>query len=340
MNLPGISIVVPSFNQGQYLEETLLSIITQEYPNLELFVVDGGSRDNSVDIIKKYAGQITWWISEKDSGQSEAINKGFTKASGEIISWLCSDDLYTPGTLHKVAEYFTAAPGDTGLVHGGTALFRGQEEVRTDWGYPEPMLERNLAGMAFSQPSAFFRKKYLDMIGGRVNESLHYGMDYDLYCRLACVCRFLPVPDIFSRYRLHQQSKSLAEQDRFIDDWHRTFVNLCKNLDWHDQLRELELSGMIEKEILSWYQPFSFQPEQQMLNRADKKKILFYTYCYTLRAWYKSGLFKKAGRLARMIRDNYPENWWQEEKGIATIMSRVFYPPVLIRLARKLKSSL
>ena len=106
MNFPKISIVIPSYNQGQFLEETILSIINQQYPNLELFVVDGGSNDNSVDIIKKYKSHISWWVSEKDKGQSEAINKGFARASGEIISWLCSDDLLTQDSLKVVSTHF------------------------------------------------------------------------------------------------------------------------------------------------------------------------------------------------------------------------------------------
>src|SRR5688572_23620138 len=116
---PRISIVTPSYNQGIFLEETLRSILLQNYADLELIVIDGGSKDNSVEIIKKYEPWITYWISEKDNGQSDAINKGFKKASGEIVAWINSDDLLTPGSLHKVAEYFTALPETTGLIHGG-----------------------------------------------------------------------------------------------------------------------------------------------------------------------------------------------------------------------------
>jgi len=101
---PKISIITPSFNQGKYLEETIFSVLGQNYPNLEYIIIDGGSTDNSVDIIKKYENQLTYWISEPDNGQSHAINKGFMKATGGILAWLNSDDMYLPGVLDYVAK--------------------------------------------------------------------------------------------------------------------------------------------------------------------------------------------------------------------------------------------
>ena len=104
--IPKISIITPSFNQGKFLEETILSVINQDYPDLEYIIIDGGSSDNSVEIIKKYEKYLTYWISEKDSGQSSAINKGLKKISGELVAWINSDDLYCPNVFSKIAEYF------------------------------------------------------------------------------------------------------------------------------------------------------------------------------------------------------------------------------------------
>ncbi|TAL43218.1 MAG: glycosyltransferase, partial [Chitinophagaceae bacterium] len=306
MNFPKISIVVPSYNQGQYLQETLDSIINQQYPGLELFVADGGSTDDSIDIIRKYENHINWWVSEKDRGQSDAINKGLRKVTGDIVTWINSDDMLTPGSLKKVADYFSKQPADVGLIHGGTTLFKSGKEILNDWGYKNPSLERNLAGMAFSQPSAFFLKKYLDKVGGQVNEQLHYGMDYDLFSRLTCVCRFISVKDIFSKYRLHDNSKSVTEQHRFIDDWNKTFVNLCRNLGWTEVVEEMKSTGAVEEGVFNYQYSFNFLPDKNIINAADRTKILFYHFCYILKALYWNDQMDKARTLLKYLRVHYP----------------------------------
>jgi glycosyltransferase involved in cell wall biosynthesis len=189
MNFPRISIVIPSYNQGQFLEETILSITDQQYPDLELFVVDGGSADNSIDIIKKYEHHLAWWVSEKDKGQSEAINKGLKKATGEIVSWVNSDDLLMPGSLQVISSTFTSATGQVGLIHGGAIVFDEDKIKETRLTYQSPNKEAYLAGMVFPQPAAFFRKSIVDKVG-YLNDQLHYGMDYDFFMRLALVSDF------------------------------------------------------------------------------------------------------------------------------------------------------
>ena len=339
MGFPKISIVVPSYNQGQYLEETLLSVINQGYPELELFVADGGSTDNSVEIIKKHEQHITWWVSEKDKGQSEAINKGMKRATGEILNWICSDDLLTEGSLFKVAEYFSNLSEDTGLIHGGTVLFNEKKVIKNDWGYPHPSLERNLAGIAFSQPSAFISKKYFDLVGGQVNEELHYGMDYDLYSRLACVSKFVPVKDIFSKYRLHASSKSIADQEKFIGDWSLVFISLCKNLKWDELLSEIKNAGVLNDQTLSYNSLFPFQANEEIIKNADRKKILFYHFCYILKASYLSGEREKARRLSTIIKQQYPQRWIDDEKYISQILTRLKLPEPLLKILIGIKKT-
>jgi glycosyltransferase involved in cell wall biosynthesis len=335
MNSPKISIVIPSYNQGQYLEETILSVADQQYPNLELFVVDGGSMDNSVDVIKKYEHCITWWVSEKDKGQSDAINKGLRKATGEIITWINSDDLLTPGSLHKVASHFSDVPGSTGLIHGGVIVFKEDREVETRFTYLPPCLESYLSGMAFSQPSAFFRKRYLDVVGFLDNE-LHYGMDYDLFMRLSLVCNFHPVRDVFSRYRLHDQSKSVAENYRFMGDWKKIFVSLCKNLSWNEELELLKKTGLYTDE-LDYGRSFSFKPEEAIISSVNRKKTTCFHLGHVLRDLYWSSRNKEAKELMRIMHQNFPQDWINEDTRLSVIIAKLKLPGFAIWSLRKLK---
>lgn len=240
--LPRISIITPSFNQGQFLEDTIASVLEQNYPALEYIVIDGGSSDNSLEIIKRYEREITFWLSEPDGGQSEAINKGLRRATGEIVSWLNSDDVYLPNTLQTVAKYFDQ-PG-VALVHGKTILFgegRG-EEVK---GASEPDLKvQYLAKIPFPQPSSFFRGRVL-LEQGYLDESLHYMMDYDLLVRIALNYELLSVEEILSRYRLHQGCKTLSSQINQAKAAARVFSRLLRSFDFTEQvIRDMEELGL------------------------------------------------------------------------------------------------
>lgn len=187
--LPRISIITPSYNQGQYLEETIRSIILQNYPHLEYIIIDGGSTDNTVDIIKKYEPWVSYWVSEPDRGQTHAINKGIARATGDILAYLNSDDYYLPGTLLKVAEYFSQCP-ETDLLHGRCRYVNVQgdkigeqlgsiqsfNEIIDLWGVW--WRERQLV-----QPEVFWSRRITDRIG-LLCEDLNYVMDYEYWCRI------------------------------------------------------------------------------------------------------------------------------------------------------------
>lgn len=201
-----ISIVTPSFNQAAFLEATLQSLLAQDYPRLEIIVIDGGSRDGSVDIIQRYAEHLAHWESEPDRGQSHALNKGFRRVTGEIWGWLNSDDLLEKDALRKVAAVFAARP-EVGVVYGDSVyVAEDGETVVTPFPGEAYAYVRHLAHRFIAQPSCFFRTA---MVPPQVREDLHYSMDYDLWLRLARQgVQFYYLPERLSRYRLHSDSKS------------------------------------------------------------------------------------------------------------------------------------
>jgi glycosyltransferase involved in cell wall biosynthesis len=211
---PRISIVTPSFNQGQFIEETIRSVLLQGYPNLEFIIMDGGSTDNTVEIIKKYEPWITYWVSEKDRGQCHAINKGFARATGDILAWLCSDDVYASGALHKIAEIIgnqkmAVAIGDSIITHGPDSL-----EGKLDRRRP------SFAAMAYNirtlaQPSVFWTSD-LWRIAGPLNEELYFMMDYDLWLRMMPAARSVAYVDsVLSYQRSQPQQKSNVNHPLF-----------------------------------------------------------------------------------------------------------------------------
>jgi glycosyltransferase involved in cell wall biosynthesis len=239
---PRISVITPSFNQGRFLEQTILSVLDQDYPNLEYIVIDGGSSDDSPEIIQRYQSRLAFWISEADSGQSEAINKGFRRATGDIVTWLNSDDLYLPGALQTAAKYF--ADPEVSLVHGKTIMFGAglPDEIR---GASETDLQiQYLAKIPFPQPSSFFRRQVL-LEYGYLDESLHYMMDYDLLLRIALNHEIKRVDDIFSRYRLHPGCKTLTDQIEQARFAARVFSKLLRSFDFSgDMIKQISDLGL------------------------------------------------------------------------------------------------
>ncbi|MEW5868457.1 MAG: glycosyltransferase family 2 protein [Chloroflexota bacterium] len=204
---PQVSIVTPSYNQGQYLEETIRSVLFQGYPNLEYIIIDGGSTDGSVEIIHKYEPWLAYWISESDQGQGDALRKGFDQASGEIFAWLNSDDTYLPGCLAKTALAFQE-DHTIGVVFGEClytdAANKGLRRYGTMDISPTNLLHR---GNPIAQPASFFLQKTYRSIGG-LNSSSNV-MDYDLWLRLSLRTKFKRIPDLLATYRLWENSKTV-----------------------------------------------------------------------------------------------------------------------------------
>jgi glycosyltransferase involved in cell wall biosynthesis len=216
-NLPKISIITPSFNQGPYIEETIRSILLQGYPNLEFIVMDGGSTDETVEILKKYDRFISFWTSQRDAGQSDAINQGIERATGDIFNWINSDDLLAPNALRHLAAIFQKNPDAQAVC--GNYLFIGTGIPSTQ---PQRLLmfstvEKTLALGGMSQPSLFWRLDTIKQLKG-VNQKLHYTMDWELWHRF-----FLTIPQpkvvltnaILAHFRWHETSKSVSAAPRF-----------------------------------------------------------------------------------------------------------------------------
>ncbi len=211
---PLISIVTPSFNQAQYLETTMRSVLLQGYPCLEYIVIDGGSTDGSVDIIKRYEPWLTSWVSEKDNGQAHAINKGFERARGEILAWLNSDDQYGPKALLRMVGIFLENP-EVDLVYGDCAMIDSRGRV-VDYIEGRPGALPDLLARDFiPQPSTFFRRRAWEAVGG-LNASLRFILDFDLWIRMMLKgVRSLYIPVPLSRFRSHGVSKSNREVMEF-----------------------------------------------------------------------------------------------------------------------------
>ena len=208
-----ISIVTPSYNHVKFIEKTMLSVLNQTGVDFEYIVVDGGSKDGTVDLIRKYEDRLAWWVSKKDSGQTEAINKGFARAKGDILAWINSDDTYQPGAFVRAATYLNDHP-EVGMVYGDANFINESGNVigkfpaaQTDYG----RLWRGYVHVP--QQSAFFRADLWRKVGP-LDPSFYFAMDYDLWVRIAKLASLVYIPELWANFRLHGDAKTIASDDR------------------------------------------------------------------------------------------------------------------------------
>ena len=257
---PRISIVTPGLNQGQFIEETIRSVLLQGYPNLEYIIIDGGSTDDSVDIIKKYIQWLAYWITEPDRGQSHAINKGLTRATGEILAYINSDDLYEPGAFKKIAKIFMG--NETCLMVSGSCLVFDEHNDKTIFKPNWPDHPSELMGSLSStipQPAVFWRKDAYKRAGG-FEEKLNYSFDHEFFIRIGRIGGHPElIPDVIARYRDHAKSKTRTFRTKFYDEQAyivRKHGKACglSSLEIKQKIKRIEIEKDSTQVFISWKQ--------------------------------------------------------------------------------------
>lgn len=208
-----VSIVTPSFNQAQYIEETIRSVLSQDYPEIEYIIIDGGSTDGTTNIIRKYEDKLACWVSEKDQGQTDAINKGFARAKGDILAWINSDDTYEPGAVSAAVKYLQEHR-EVGMVYGDCNFINRSGKVigrfhaaQTDY----HLIRRGYVHIP--QQTMFFRADLWKQVGP-LDPSFYFAMDYDLWTRISARAQIKYVPQTWANFRLHTSGKTILADDR------------------------------------------------------------------------------------------------------------------------------
>lgn len=216
---PLVSIITPSYNQAQFIEKTLRSVLEQDYPNIEYLVVDGGSNDGSVEIIKRYQAKLAWWVSEKDSGQAEAINKGFARARGEFVAWINSDDFLMPGAVTEAVNSLLEHP-EAAFVFGNVRVVEKDGTILNQLAYGDWELSDLMAFQIIGQPAVFIRRSALDKTGF-LDLNYHLLLDHHLWIRLAATGGMVYVPSLWAGAHYHEGCKNLSMAAGFGVEAHR-----------------------------------------------------------------------------------------------------------------------
>lgn len=270
-NWPRISIVTPSYNQSLYIEDTIKSVIGQNYPNLEYIIIDGGSTDESISIIKNYADNITYWVSEKDSGQADAINKGFNLATGDILGWINSDDIYMPNSFFKIANIFLEQKKKLFLLSGNAIHFGVVDKEVFSYGSDVFSDSKTFSIELMDyiiQPSSFWTKEAWQSVG-LLNKDYHFAFDWEWFIRAKHTgIHFFHVSGAFALYRIHASQKT----------------NVGKNLrqneiyEIYDKYSNKEIADLYTKvccDIKTFYNP-------NLLFKIFKKIVSFFAKSNTL----------------------------------------------------------
>ena len=232
--IPRISIIIPSFNLGRFIEETIRSIVLQQWPDLELIIVDGGSGDETVDVIRKYEPWIRWWVSEPDGGQAEAINKGLKRATGDIVAWFNADDFFAGGIFAAVAEGWRHNPKAIYAAPVANFFVRGRETLIRPRGLSlENVIQYWTRRSVWHDPGFFWSRAVVDAVGGP-DTSLHYAHDFDYLVRALQHAEVEYIDHVAAGFRLHQESKTVSMTEQMMAETtevSRRYWHLVSDLD-------------------------------------------------------------------------------------------------------------
>ena len=223
-----VSIITPSFNQAAYLEQTILSVLQQDHPRIEYIVIDGASTDNSVDIIRRYENKLSYWVSEKDNGQAEAINKGFARATGEIVAWLNSDDYYLTGAVSSAVRIFEENP-DVVLAYGNMLAVDEHGVTFNMLNYKQLTLEDLLCFQIIGQPAVFMRSSALENL--KLDSTFHFLLDHYLWIQIARRGKILHVDQTWAAARYHAEAKNRAKAAEFGREAFRILENVKRDVN-------------------------------------------------------------------------------------------------------------
>lgn len=330
--LPKITIITPSYNQGQYLEQTIDSVLSQNYPNLEYIVIDGGSQDNSVEIIRKYEKHLTFWVSEKDKGQSDAINKGLKRATGEVINWLNSDDYYEKDALQIVGEAFQNP--QTNVLCGRSRIFYNESNKTSHFSSGTDIYKNNLAktiGWArIDQPETFFRASAINAMG-LLNPKFHYVMDKEWWIRylfLFGLGNIVQTDRILVNFRLHGNSKTVSHQKKFQEETDSIYAEIVNILGIETP-----------KDIFESYTKNQKFLESSFYKKIDKslaEKAFHYYLLYKADETYYLGNNILAKKYLKSIKKDALEE--EEKHLLRTLLYKSSIPAFISKLLRKLKN--
>ena len=303
INWPKISIVTPSFNQSEYIEETIRSILLQNYPNLEYIIIDGGSSDNTTEIIKKYEKYISYWVSEPDRGQAHAINKGLEKCTGEVFNWINSDDYLEPNSLLEIGRHFFENK-QTQVLCGYTHCYF-QETGKTSHTYQmgiKPTVADTILNVEMNQPGSFYRMDVVKRLGG-VNETLRYVFDDELWFKYLCKFGLKHIDfteQLLVQFRLHGSSKSVGEgYTKFNQEISEIYLEMGKQLNLPAEIIEL-----MRKEAVT----NRYKTNEWSFNHIEKETFLAY-FCNKFQyIFYKDFKYSEAKKAFQAQKNYFKAN--------------------------------